>query len=97
VNRGVPAGFEWRQALDEYHRLPEWIGYFTQAIDDDGWPTVVATWVPRLMPAGTPDRLRRPAQRQRLIMRLRRSGSAGIGRSLLGTTVTSASQVEHQW
>src|SRR5439155_572427 len=47
----VPAGFEWRPALGDYRRLPEWIGYFTQAIDDDGWPAVVATWVPRLMPA----------------------------------------------
>jgi hypothetical protein len=47
----VPAGFEWRQALGDYHRLGEWIGYFTQAIDDDGWPAVVAAWVPRLMPA----------------------------------------------
>ena len=45
------AGFQWRQALGGYHRLPEWIGYFTQAIDGDGWPVVVATWVPRLMPA----------------------------------------------
>ena len=51
VDPVAPAGFEWRQALGDYHRLPEWIGYFTQAIDDDGWPTVVATWVPRLMPA----------------------------------------------
>jgi hypothetical protein len=47
----VPAGFEWRQALGDYHRLGEWIGYFTQAIDDDGWPAMVTTWVPRLMPA----------------------------------------------
>src|SRR5258708_39303883 len=47
----APAGFQWRQALGDYHRLPEWIGYFTQAIDGDGWPAVVATWVPRLMPA----------------------------------------------
>ena len=46
----VPAGFAWQQALGDYHRLPEWIGYFTQAIGDDGWPAVVATWVPRLMP-----------------------------------------------
>jgi hypothetical protein len=47
----LPAGFEWRQALGDYDRLGEWIGYFTQAIDDDGWPAVVAAWVPRLMPA----------------------------------------------
>jgi hypothetical protein len=51
VDPVVPAGFEWRQALGDYRRLGEWIGYFTQAIDDDGWPAVVATWVPRLMPA----------------------------------------------
>jgi len=51
VDPVVPAGFEWRQALGDYHRLPEWIGYFTQAIDEDGWPAVVATRVPRLMPA----------------------------------------------
>jgi hypothetical protein len=51
VDPVVPAGFEWRQALGDYHRLGEWIGYFTQAIDGDGWPAVVATWVPRLMPA----------------------------------------------
>ena len=47
----APAGFQWRQALGDYGLLPEWIGYFTQAIGEDGWPTVVATWVPRLMPA----------------------------------------------
>ena len=45
------AGFEWRQALGAYDRLPEWIGYFTRAIDDEGWAGVVQTWVPRLMPA----------------------------------------------
>ena len=26
------------------------MGYFGRAIDDDGWPDVVRTWVPRLMP-----------------------------------------------
>ena len=51
VDPVVPAGFEWRPALGDYRRLPEWIGYFTQAIDDDGWPAVVTAWVPRLMPA----------------------------------------------
>ncbi|MBV9448298.1 MAG: DUF4243 domain-containing protein [Streptosporangiaceae bacterium] len=45
------AGFEWRQALGSYDRLPDWIGYFTRAIDDEGWAAVVGTWVPRLMPA----------------------------------------------
>lgn len=32
----VPAGFKWRQALGDYDRLPEWIGSFRHAIDDDG-------------------------------------------------------------
>jgi len=43
--------FERMVAASDYQRLGEWIGYFTRAIDDDGWPAVVATWVPRLMPA----------------------------------------------
>jgi hypothetical protein len=47
----APASFEWRQALGGYDRLPEWIGYFERAIEDDGWASVVETWVPRLMPA----------------------------------------------
>ena len=47
----VSAGFEWREALGSYDHLPEWIGYFARAIDDDGWASVVQTWVPRLMPA----------------------------------------------
>ena len=45
------AGFEWRQALGSYRRLPEWIGYFARAIDDEGWAGVVEIWVPQLMPA----------------------------------------------
>jgi hypothetical protein len=45
------AGFEWRQALGAYDRLPEWIGYFARSVDDDGWADVVETWAPRLMPA----------------------------------------------
>ena len=51
VDPVAPAGFEWRHALGDYRRLPEWIGYFTRAIDEDGWPAAVAAWVPRLMPA----------------------------------------------
>lgn len=45
------AGFEWRDSLGDYRRLPEWIGYFEQTIDKDGWPSVVDVWVPRLLPA----------------------------------------------
>jgi predicted dithiol-disulfide oxidoreductase (DUF899 family) len=32
VDPVVPAGFEWRQALGDYHRLPEWIGYSRRGI-----------------------------------------------------------------
>jgi hypothetical protein len=50
VDPVAPTGFEWRQAIGDYRTLPEWIGYFSQAIDDEGWSPVVAEWVPRLMP-----------------------------------------------
>lgn len=50
VDPVAPAGFEWQHALGDYNRLPEWIGYFARAVDDDGWAPVVETWVPRLMP-----------------------------------------------
>jgi hypothetical protein len=42
--------FAWEDRLGDYRLLPEWMGYFEHAIDDEGWPDVVRTWVPRLMP-----------------------------------------------
>lgn len=42
--------FNWKDRLGDYRLLPEWMGYFERAIADEGWPTVVQTWVPRLMP-----------------------------------------------
>ncbi len=51
VEAEVPAEFEWREALGDYRQLPQWIGHFEQTIADEGWPTVVEVWVPRLMPA----------------------------------------------
>jgi hypothetical protein len=42
--------FPWPDLLGDYHLLPEWMGFFERAIDDDGWPDVVRAWVPRLMP-----------------------------------------------
>jgi hypothetical protein len=47
----APASLEWQQALGAYDRLPEWIGYFARAIDEEGWAGVVGAWVPRLTPA----------------------------------------------
>ncbi|HUZ09369.1 MAG TPA: hypothetical protein VMU76_04290 [Acidimicrobiales bacterium] len=50
VEPEVPANFEWREALGDGRRLPEWIGYFERMIADDGWNPVVAEWVPLLLP-----------------------------------------------
>jgi hypothetical protein len=44
------AGAGWRSALGDYRRLPEWLGYFDEGIEDVGWGPVVGTWVPRLVP-----------------------------------------------
>lgn len=41
--------FDWPAALGDYGRLPDWIGFLEQEIDRDGWATVVARWVPRLL------------------------------------------------
>jgi hypothetical protein len=45
------AAFDWQGALGDYRRLPEWIGHFQLAIEDQGWASVVDLWVPRLLPA----------------------------------------------
>src|SRR5258708_27093715 len=60
VDPVVPAGFEWRQALGDYPRLPEWIRYFRQAIHDHGWPAVGPALGPRPMPPPRPPLFPRP-------------------------------------
>ncbi len=42
--------FDWSSQLGDTRLLPEWLGYFDRAIEQEGWRSVVATWVPRLMP-----------------------------------------------
>lgn len=42
---------DWREALGDYGALPRWIGHLELAIDEQGWPEVIAVWVPRLLPA----------------------------------------------
>lgn len=51
VTARAPTDFSWLDDLGVYERLPEWIGFFHQAIDEDGWREVVGKWVPRLLPA----------------------------------------------
>jgi hypothetical protein len=42
--------FAGLDALGDYGRLPEWLGYFDGAIAHDGWEGTVELWVPRLVP-----------------------------------------------
>jgi hypothetical protein len=51
VDAVAPTHFDWRDAMGDYRRLPEWIGSFEKEIALDGWASVVSTWVPRLLPA----------------------------------------------
>ncbi len=51
VDPVAPAAFEWREALGDRRRLPEWIGLLEREIDEWGWEHVVELWVPRLLPA----------------------------------------------
>ncbi len=44
------SGSGWIDALGDYQRLPEWIGLFVRALDDQDWRSVVGEWVPRLVP-----------------------------------------------
>ena len=51
-----PAGdpFEvghWQDALGRMDQLHAWTAFFGHALDDEGWPSVVRVWVPRLLPA----------------------------------------------
>jgi len=50
IDAVAPSHFEWRDAMGDYRRLPEWIGSFEKEIAVDGWPSVVNRWVPRLLP-----------------------------------------------
>ena len=43
-------GFDWKEFLGDYRLLSEWMGYFGQVVDEEGWRAVVGVWVPRLMP-----------------------------------------------
>jgi hypothetical protein len=41
----------WRDALGHIELLHSWTSFFTGALTDDGWRSVVRLWVPRLLPA----------------------------------------------
>ncbi len=50
VAPGWETGFDWMNRFGDYRLLPEWMGYFGRAINDEGWQSVIGLWVPRLMP-----------------------------------------------
>jgi len=51
VAPSITSRFDWQDALGDYRRLPEWIGYFEQEAAVGGWQSLAEQWVPRLMPA----------------------------------------------
>ncbi len=44
------SGFDWQAELGRSQVLPEWMGFFSEVIERDGWSDTVSVWVPRLMP-----------------------------------------------
>jgi len=43
-------GFAWEEELGRSEVLPQWMGYFSEALEREGWEDTVTMWVPRLMP-----------------------------------------------
>ncbi|MEV5433625.1 questin oxidase family protein [Streptomyces sp. NPDC052701] len=41
---------DWAQALGDPRRAADWIAYFSRALAERPWRTVLATWWPRLLP-----------------------------------------------
>jgi Questin oxidase-like len=41
----------WQDSLGRIDQLHAWTDFFIHALDDEGWPSVVRRWVPRLLPA----------------------------------------------
>jgi len=41
---------EWRSALGDASRLPDWTAYFQRELRERPWSTVLADWWPRLLP-----------------------------------------------
>jgi hypothetical protein len=45
-----PIGSDWRTALGDARRLPDWTAHFADALRADPWTEVLALWWPRLLP-----------------------------------------------
>jgi hypothetical protein len=41
---------QWRSALGDARRLPDWTAYFRHELRERPWPTVLVEWWPRLLP-----------------------------------------------
>src|SRR5205085_11918141 len=42
---GRPVGLDWREALGDYRRLPDWIALFEREVDERPWASTLDTWV----------------------------------------------------
>jgi hypothetical protein len=40
----------WRPALGDFSRVSDWAAAFHRELDDQPWPAVLRTWLPRLLP-----------------------------------------------
>jgi hypothetical protein len=40
----------WRAALGDFRRVADWASLFDQELEDEPWPAVLRTWLPRLLP-----------------------------------------------
>ncbi|NLE43168.1 MAG: questin oxidase family protein [Chloroflexi bacterium] len=49
-HRAVISETNWLEALGDYGRVSDWIAFFDRQLADVAWRTVVAKWVPRLVP-----------------------------------------------
>jgi hypothetical protein len=50
VEPNTRSPFDWKAELGAYERLPEWLGFYQNLVEDSPWTSVVEVWVPRLMP-----------------------------------------------
>lgn len=43
---------DWREPLGDPSRLGDWTAFFSRAVRDEAWETVLVRWWPRLLPGG---------------------------------------------
>ena len=51
ASRNPISGSEWRDALGDLGRAPDWVAFFANELAEASWTDVLNRWVPRLAPA----------------------------------------------